>query len=512
MAKKIPIGIDDFSELVSSHSNFLFVDKSLMIKELIEKGTKVSLIIRPRRWGKTLNMSMLQHFFAPKVNGRLTQGIFDNLKIAKEEKGAYLKYQGNFPVIFISFKDAKKDNFDDFLEKTKGLIQEICNQHPELLTSQNLSEEEQNSFKKLIGKTANTVEVCDALKTISVLLNKHYDNKVFILIDEYDTPLNAAYGKPYFDDVVNFFKGMFGAALKGNNSLEKGVMTGVLRLSKNKMLSDINNFKLYSFIEEQYSQCFGFSEKEIKLLFKESDVDLDIKEVHRWYNGYQAGDLENVYNPWSILNCIDDGGKLKPYWIKTGDEDILKISLLDATIEVKEKLNLLLIGEPIESVIDEYFSFDQIKGNDEALWSLLWALGYLKTVGTPKSFGARYKYQLKIPNHEVACSYRDVFQTFMSSLDNTYKYDSFLKNLISGKVDAFIKDLKDYMSTIPSWFDFPRESNYHTFLLGLTAALSETHDIYSNKEIGFGRPDLLLVPRDLKNSLGIILEFKRDEP
>jgi hypothetical protein len=510
--KRIPIGVDNFKELVNPELNHLYIDKTLMLKELIDKGTKVSLIIRPRRWGKTINMSMIQHFFSPMVDGLPTKGIFDHLKIASVNEKAYLEHQGKHPVLFISFKDAKQDTFKGFIEKTNHLIQNLCNQYAELLTSPFLSEAEKTQFITLQTKTASVIEVCDALQTLSVFLYKHYQQTVYILIDEYDTPLNAAYGKTHFEELVNFFKGMFGVALKGNNALEKGIMTGILRLSKNKMLSDLNNLTLYSSMEEQYSQYFGFSEEEVQSLFSSAELTINIEEIRGWYNGYASGLIANIYNPWSILNCINNNGTLKPYWIKTGNEDLLRTIFLQASISVKEKLNLLLIGQPIESIIDEYCSFDQIEGNETALWSLLWALGYLKTIGEPKTFGTRYKYQLKIPNHEVASSFRDVFQTFMNTLPNVYKYDSFLNNLSHGNIEIFIQELTEYMSTIPSWFDFPQESNYHTFLLGLTASLGETHHIYSNREIGYGRPDILLLPRDVKNNLGIILEFKKEEP
>jgi len=508
--KKIPIGVDDFRELISTKSNYLFVDKTLLIKEFLDTGAKVSLIIRPRRWGKTLNMSMLQHFFAPVVNRQATKGMFDNLKIAKENNGEYLKCQGQNPVIFITFKDVKQDNFDDFIEKTQGLIQKICNQYSELTTSIHLSADEQNTFERLRTKTGSNIELSESLQTLSLFLNIHYNQKIIILIDEYDTPLNAAYLKPDFEKIVNFFKSMFGTALKSNSALEKGVMTGILRLSKNKMLSDINNLKLYSLANNQYSQHFGFSETEVQTLFQKSDVKVNMQEVTRWYNGYCSGDLENIYNPWSILNCIDDQGILKPYWIQTGDPDVLKNIFLNASIQTKEKLNTLLLGEPIEAVLDEYCSFEQVKETPEALWSLLWALGYLKIIESPTFFTARNSYKLKIPNYEAACSYMSIFQAFMESLPNAEKYDSFLKKLVSGKIDLFLQDLNDYLLTVTSTFDFTTESNYHTFLLGLTASLWKTHEIHSNKEIGLGRPDMLIIPRDKQNPLGIILEFKKD--
>lgn len=341
--------------------------------------------------------------------------MFDHLKIASVNEGAYLQqYQGKFPVLFVSFKYIKQDNFNDFLDATKELIKDICIQYPELSTSTALSTVEQNAFKKLLSKNIDLAELSDSLKKLSTLLNKHYNNTVFILIDEYDTPLNAAYGKAHFEKLVNFFDGMFGSALKGNDALEKGIMTGILRLSKNKMLSDLNNLKLYSLMEEQYSQHFGFSEAEVQTLFSTAQLTIHIEKVRVWYNGYSSGKIKNIYNPWSILNCIEDNGQLKPYWIKTRDEDLLKIIFSQASIAVKGKSNLLLGGQSIESVIDEYCSFDQIEYNETALWSLLWALGYLTIMGEPKTFGTRYKCQLKIPNHEVASNYKDIFQIFIN--------------------------------------------------------------------------------------------------
>jgi hypothetical protein len=513
MTKKIPIGVDNFSKLADKDRNFLFVDKSLMVKDLIDKGSEVSLIIRPRRWGKTLNMSMLQHFFAPEVNDRSTKGIFDDLKIAKESDGDYLNYQGNTPVIFISFKDIKQDSWKVFFEKIVDLISSSYREHEKtIIESDKLTETQKKLYKKILNSEGNQGQLENSLKFLSECLYHHYEKKIIVLIDEYDTPLNAAYNKEHFEQVVNFFKGMFGAALKGNNALEKGVMTGILRLSKNKMLSDINNLSLYSLMEKQYSNYFGFSEKEVIDLFEAKGLDFDIREIRRWYNGYRAGDLTTIYNPWSVLNCIQSEGELKPYWIKTGDEGLLKEIFSRSDKGVEDKLIELLEDKSIESVVDEYISFDQInEGGSDVLWSLLWATGYLKFSEQPTiSETGNYTGFLAIPNYEVSCSYRAVFPKWIRSF-NRVKYDSFLKNLVLGKINEFAKDLEDYMLTIPSYFDFPRESNYHTFLLGLTASLKETHDLHSNKETGYGRMDMLLIPKNTSNNLGIILEFKREK-
>ncbi len=512
--KRIPIGVDNFAELIDKNKNYLFIDKTLMIKEFIDSGTKVSLIVRPRRWGKTLNMSMLQHFFAPKVNSKLTHGLFNDLQIAQVDNGKYLKYQGENQVIFISLKNIKQASWELFLAKVAELIASSYGEHENvLLASTALSGRLKKLFKILLNGKGNQAQLENSLKTLSECLKAHYNKSVIIIIDEYDSALNSSFNKPHFDKIVNFLKEMFGAALKGNDALEAGIITGILRLSKNKMLSDINNLKLYSFMQPQYNEHFGFDLSEVKRLFTESTIDIDMTEVQRWYNGYDAGNLTTIYNPWSILNCIDDKGALKPYWIKTGDEELLKEVLLTSNNQVKEKLNLLLLGKSIETTIDEYISFDQVKqsNNEEILWSLLWTLGYLKIIGIPILSGTRYKCQLSIPNYEIECSYSDVFQTFVRSLNNTHLYNSFLQNFVKGNVDGFVKDLSDYLLKVPSWYDFNLEADYHAFILGLIVSLKETHNIYSNKEIGLGRPDILLIPKTSSNNLGVILEFKHAE-
>lgn len=512
MPRKIPIGVDDFAELVAKQTHFLFIDKTLFIKELVEKGAKVSLIIRPRRWGKTLNMSMLRYFFASEVNGHSTQGLFDHLKLGQATHKAIInQYQGKHPVIFISLKNIKQDSWSLFFEKMLDLIASSYREHEKvLLESTKLLDSQKTLYKNMISGQGNQAQLENALKFLSDCLYKHYNQKVVILIDEYDTPLNAAYDKDYFEQMVDFFKSLFGAALKGNDALEKGLMTGILRLSKNKMLSDINNLKLYSLLEDQYSTCFGFSEEEVLFLLSESGVKRSIQEIQHWYNGYCSGHAEAIYNPWSVLNCIDDQGALKPYWIKTGDEVLLKQVFLRSSNAVKEKLHTLIAGGSIESIIDEYLSFDQIKeGDDHIIWSLLWALGYLKAVGKPTLVGSLYKYQLKIPNYEVDCSYREVFQTFLRSLPQAPQYDDFLKKLVSGDVLGFIQGLEHFLVSTTSYYDFSHESNYHILMLSLTTSLRDTHTIHSNQEQGLGRPDLVLIPKDPHNHLGIILEFKR---
>jgi Predicted AAA-ATPase/PD-(D/E)XK nuclease superfamily len=513
MSKKSPIGVDDFVELVSKENNFLFVDKTLLIKELIDDGDKVSLIIRPRRWGKTLNMSMLRYFFAPTVKGVSTTGLFDDLAIAKEAEGFYLKHQGRHPVVFISLKGVKQDSFESFYRKMIELIKEAYSEHEEvLLSGSRIIERKKGIYKNILNGDCNQEQLENALKFLSECLERHYGQKVIILIDEYDTPLNAAYHYNYFDRAVNFFKNLLGAALKGNDSLHKGVLTGILRLSKNSMLSDINNLSVYSLMEDVYSSFFGFSEKEVKGLFDASGISLELASIQKWYNGYRSGHLMDIYNPWSVLNCLKNKGRLDDYWIKTGDEKLLNTIFVESGTSIKEKLNILIAGGSIESVVDDYVSFEQMKGGQEqVLWSLLWALGYLKAVGEPKCFGSLKQYHLQIPNYEVGTSYRNVFIEFINGLAHFERYYKGISHLVVGEVEVFATWFQDFMRCNVSYFDCSTESNYHMLFLGMSAYLKETHDIFSNLEQGDGRPDLMFIPLDVNNPLAIIIEFKRAE-
>lgn len=512
-AKKIPIGVDDFSELVSKARDYLFVDKTLLIKELIDDGVKVSLIIRPRRWGKTINMSMLKYFFAPEIEGHSTAGLFDDLKIAKEADGAYLRHQGKNPVILLTFKGVKEDSFDAFMANISLLMSRLYREYRDILIKgTQLADDQRSVYFRILDRKADQADLQNALQFLSECLEQHYHHKVIILIDEYDTPLNCAYEKDYFEKAVGFFKNLLGASLKGNSALEKGVMTGILRLSKNSMLSDLNNLGVYSLMDEEYSRYFGFSEDEVKQLFLASGVSVDFSAIQKWYNGYHSGHSVDIYNPWSILNCMKKGGALGPYWIKTGDESLLARVFIESDTAIKEKLNVLISGGAIESTIDDYVSFNQIEsGKEEVLWSLLWALGYLKTVGEP--FGTFHfkRYHLMIPNDEVASSYRTVFIQFICSLKSPDQYHNCISHLIKGEVEAFASDLQAFMLHNVSYFDCVNESSYHMLILGMSAYLKETHTIISNLEQGTGRVDLILSPSDSNNTLGIIIEFKRSK-
>jgi hypothetical protein len=514
LPKKAPIGVDNFAELIDKKRNYLFVDKTLMIKELIDSDEKVALILRPRRWGKSMNMSMLKYFFTPLVRGLSTSGMFDELNIAKEDDGRYIKeYQGKHPVITISFKDVKELTFEVAIGKIGILIYNVINEFADLPNFFDNFQNLKDLHHNLLHKKATNEDLQESFKLLSECLYQYYNQKVVIIIDEYDAPLNASYSNPeLFEQLVNFFKGFFGAAFKGNDALEKGVMTGILRLSKNNMLSDLNNLRLYSMSSDQYSDSFGFFEDDVKELFAQANVECDLPAIKSWYNGYKCGQRDGIYNPWSIVNCIRDKGKLAPYWIKTGNDDLLRDIFVNSGTDIQEEIQTLLAGGSVRATIDDFISFDQIKeGHEELLWSALWALGYLKISGETKLFGSMMECNLVIPNREVDCSYRSVFIWFFRSMRASKRYYHAVEALVAGDVENFISGLRDFMKNSVSYHDLRDETHYHILILGMLSVLKEDYIVVSNRESGYGRFDIALAPYDRQKDFGIIIEFKKEK-
>ncbi len=371
--KRVPVGIDNFRKLIDE--NYLFCDKSLMIKELIDRGNEVTLLIRPRRWGKTLNMSLLRHFFAPEVRGIKTKGLFDNLAIASVDAGRYMNSQGQYSVIFISFKDIHADTFESAYQKICEQMSYLYGEFEELKDSPKLTEPQRISFNNILKRTASRSEIENSLKILSECFYMHLGKKVYILIDEYDTPINGAFEK-YLDEITNFMRNLFSAALKGNEALERGVLTGILRVSKDSMLSGLNNLMTYTVLDEPYKNHFGFSEPEIKSLFAEKNAELKLKDIQTWYNGYKAYDLI-VYNPWSIMACLSHNGDIELYWTESARNDLVKSTIMGSTADIKSKLEILMQGNTISTRINKYVTFDSLKDNEAALWSLLLFTGYL---------------------------------------------------------------------------------------------------------------------------------------
>jgi hypothetical protein len=501
---KFPIGVDNFRKLIQEGN--LFVDHTLMIREFIEEGDDISLILRPRRWGKSLTLSMLYYFLA--MNEQGAENIFEGLNIATFDNGIFLKkYRKQNPVILISLKSIKESTFKGFLMSISDSIVDLYSSHQYLLDSEKLTLADKKMFNVYLNGTTNNAKLIRSIKRLSELLTKHFDSPTYIFIDEYDTPMNfASRDSAELEEITKFMKAMLGEALKGNDFLKKGLMTGILRLSKNSMLSDLNNLKIYSSLDKKYSEYYGFLEEDVNKLFSQCGITHQAKEIKHWYNGYYSG-TRVVYNPWSIMNCLSEDGIIKPYWVLTSSDDLIKQAFVHADLDVKEKFSQLLLGGKIQGIIESFTKFEEINTSSKALWTLLFYAGYLKATNV-SNVGLNYSCQLEIPNEEVKYVYQAIFQEWLEQKIGDSNYQSLLNTLNKGEVEVFIQHLNEYLVQSTSFRDFTKESDYHCFVLGLISGMMHTHQLESNKEQGFGFSDLTLIPLDKKNSLGLIFEFK----
>ncbi|WP_203250244.1 AAA family ATPase [Cysteiniphilum marinum] len=510
MPKKIYIGSSNFAELITE--NAVFVDKSLFIKDIIEDTSKVILITRPRRFGKTLNMSMLHHFFASKVDFTETTGLFDNLAIAKEDNGFYLKtYQGNYPVIFISFKDIKARDYETAQEQLSFLLQEVFANHRELMQSEQLDEIDKIKFRSYLEmETFSASKIDISLRLLSQLLYKHYQRRVVVLLDEYDTPLNAAYIEGYIEALTPLMRNLMSNTFKDNNALHKGVMTGILRVSKDSMLSGLNNLKVYTILDTKYREYFGFRELDIDELYQTQGLESDKVNAKKWYNGYNFAGLE-IYNPWSIVNCLSNEGQFDDYWIHTSNNKMIETLLLKFREDVHPALTKLMEYGTAEVVIDRHVTYDTLSYQSSSLWSLLLFAGYLTTEKVSTTDGLLYECVVRLPNIEIVHLLNYYFKFWFNTRMGV-QYQSFLDNLVYGRVDEFSQQLNTYLTESLSVRDtgYTAEKFYHGLVLGLIASLRSTYIVHSNRESGFGFADVLLYPlaNNPKNDLGIVMEFK----
>lgn len=511
LKKNLPIGTSLFRDLLDPENNYAFADKSLFIKKVLNDRNKVNLIIRPRRWGKTLNLSMLEHFFAPEVYGFKTKGLFDHLKIAEEEQGRYMEYQGQYLVINVTLKEIKARNFEIALSSIKAVIADLYRKFVNpLMGSEKLNEYDKNTIDQYAKGEVEESALAKALFFLSKCLSQHYERKVYILLDEYDTPINSAYGNTaYFEPMVLFMKTFLGSTFKDNPYLEKGIMTGILRVSKENMLSGLNNLNVHSMLTDTtYEEDFGFTETEITELFKACHLSQVVsQDIRAWYNGYQTNQTV-LYNPWSIVNCLQNQGEFRTYWVNTADDQLIRKTLLASDATTKASFQALMEGRSILAILSENVRFEDLSIRDNSLWSMLFSTGYLTYAEKHLlERGTGYRCQLRIPNREILGLYQDVFAAWLEA-SYGYEYHSFLEDLLEGRVESFAKKLQNYLLTHTSQFDFSDESNYHTFFLGLICGITETHILYSNVESGLGRPDVMLIPKDHRKHLAIILEFK----
>lgn len=508
---KFITGYSDFREIIKS--NIVFVDKSLLIKDILDDA-KTVLITRPRRFGKTLNLSMLNYFFnLPEliIGDGDPKHLFQGLAINNEKE--YLTHQNQYPVIFITLKDVKESNQAAAYNKIFELVVEMFGLHAYLLKSDRLSPDQKDLFEIIISRRANQQQIENGLLTLSKFLYAYHQKQVIILIDEYDTPIQSGYFYGFSKEIIAFMRNFFGAGLKDNIFIKKAVLTGILRIAKENLFSGLNNIETYSLLQNRYSQYFGFTENEVSQLLTQADLNNNAKEIRDWYNGYCFGKT-TIYNPWSIVSCLSKGGQLRPYWVNTSGNELIKEEMAKASPDFKIQFELLLQGRTISQMINESFVFSDLQVSEETIWSLLLFSGYLKALNAEAGEDEiEYECTLAIPNQEVSRLYKSLVRKWFIDKLGSLHYQHFLADLLNGRMDDFSQALQRYLFETASFFDvnghYP-EKFYHGFVLGLVASLGKTHQIKSNRESGYGRYDVMIIPKD-KTQLGIIMEFKRVE-
>ncbi len=509
MGRKIAIGIQQFDTL--RENNYFYIDKTDFIREWWESGDAVTLITRPRRFGKTLNMSMLEQFFSVKYADG--EHLFQGLDIWKEEK--YRKLQGTYPVISLSFANVKEKDYKMARKKICQLLTKLYADHSYLLESGLLYETDVAFFKR-VSEDMDDSDASLALYQLSDYLCRYYGKKVIILLDEYDTPMQEAYVNGYWEELVVFSRSMFNAAFKTNPWLERAMMTGITRVSKESIFSDLNNLKVVTTTSDEYATSFGFTEKEVFEALEECHLSEEREQVKHWYDGFMFGTHSDIYNPWSILNFLDTK-RYTTYWANTSSNSLIGKLLKEGNRQIKEKFERLLRGESIKSPIDEQIVYDQLDGNERAVWSLLLASGYLKVLSYEQyrdiPEGNQPQYELSITNLEVKLMFRNMIGQWFASAESDY--NDFVKALLLGDVDA----MNEYMNRVAlltfSSFDTGKhpsgksepERFYHGFVLGLMVNLQNRYYITSNRESGFGRYDIMLEPKNATDD-AIIIEFK----
>lgn len=508
MARTVSIGCQDFETIRSN--DYFYIDKTRFIKEWWEQGDSVTLITRPRRFGKTLAMSMVEKFFS--INYADYGYLFEGLPLWEEEK--YRALQGSYPVISLSFAKAKENSFLNSRKKICQIITDLYNQYDFLPNSGKLNDNEKYFFRKVSAEMEDYVAT-DSLNALSGYLKKYYGKKVIILLDEYDTPMQEAYVNGYWDELAGFTRSLFNATFKTNPHLERAIMTGITRISKESIFSDLNNLSVVTSTSDMYAESFGFTEDEVYTALKEYGIEQQMPEVKQWYDGFSFGSRRDIYNPWSILNYLKTE-KFAPYWTNTSSNSLVSKLIREGSGKIKEAFEFLLKDESIRTTIDEQIVYDLLDQDEQAVWSLLLASGYL-TVKNFETYTTEFgewkqEYELKLTNFEVKIMFRNMFRKWFSSTDSDY--NDFIKALLHDDMDA----MNHYMNKVSlatfSYFDTGKgplgnepERFYHGFVLGLIVELTDKYVITSNRESGFGRYDIIMEPRRPEND-AIIIEFK----
>ena len=509
VAQKIGIGWQDFEEV--RQRNLFYVDKTAFIREWWESGDGVTLIARPRRFGKTLNMSMLEKFFSVRYARR--GDLFEGLRIWEEEK--YRKLQGTYPVISLSFANVKDRAYEAALKDIGWILMNLYSEYGFLLDADVLNENEKQFFQS-VKAGMDELTASKAIYQLSLYLYRYYGKKVIILLDEYDTPMQEAYVSGYWNQIVPFMRNLFNAAFKTNPYLERAVMTGITRVSKESIFSDLNNLEVVTVSSEKYADSFGFTEEEVFAALDEHGLSDRKQEVKHWYDGFTFGNKTDIYNPWSIINYLDKK-KLGAYWANTSSNSLVGKLIQEGSKETKQAMEGLLSGKKLVVEVDEQIVYNQLFQKRNGVWSLLLASGYLKVAGTEfaERTGRTY-YELELTNKEVRVMFEGMIRDWFAPREDTY--NDFIKALLLGDVDAMNAYMNRVTMATFSYFDTGSspsgeepERFYHGFVLGLMVDLSDRYVLTSNRESGFGRYDVMLEPKKAGDD-GIILEFKVFQP
>ncbi|MBZ9637546.1 ATP-binding protein [Clostridium sp. FP1] len=487
--------------------NNYFVDKSMLIKEFMENGADIILTPRPRRFGKTLNLSMLRYFFDIRTKAD-TKDLFKSLKIENEKE--IMNLQGEYPIVYVTFKGVKYNNFENAISAIEMLMSEVYKEYRYLMESEIFKEDEKRDFNKIINREADLILLTISIKNLTNYLYKYYNKKVILLIDEYDVPIQESYMRDYYDNMISLIRNMLSDALKDNIYLEKAMITGILRVAKESIFSGLNNLQVNTILGLKFKDKFGFTEQELKELLNYYDLQDKSDDIKKWYNGYIFGG-KTIYNPWSVLNYIDNNEMgFMPYWINSSSNDLIKNLLLKGDTNMKLELEELISGNSISKAIDDSIVMSEVEDSNENIWSFLLMCGYLKAIKTENIEGI-LQCELKIPNKEVLIFYNNLIEKWFKESTTNPKYELMLKTLITGDIEIFAGLFKEFVINNISYFDVSGkepERVYHAFVLGMLISLSKGYEVKSNKESGYGRYDVMIIPKDV-SKIGLIIEFKK---
>lgn len=512
MGRTISIGNQDFESI--RKNNYFYIDKTYFIKEWWESGDTVTLITRPRRFGKTLTISMLEQFFSNRYANR--KNLFEGLSVWKNLE--YQELQGTYPVISLSFANIKEMNYQSTKERVCQLISDLYSNYRVLLGSEQLDDTEKDYIREVIKYQCHMPEniATMAIHKLSKYLFRHYGKKVIILLDEYDTPMQEAYIHGYWEELVAFTRSLFNATFKTNPYLERAIMTGITRVSKESVFSDLNNLKVVTTTSDEYATSFGFTEDEVFAALEEFELSAQKEKVKHWYDGFTFGHVSDIYNPWSVINLLDTK-KYAPYWANTSSNSLVGKLIREGSPEVKRVMEDLLNEKTFTTEIDEQIVFNQLEQKQSAIWSLLLASGYLKVEQYYQKSNGHFSYTLARTNYEVQLMFEYMIEDWFS--DHTSDYNDFIKMLFDGDLEAMNYYMNEITLNVFSFFDTGKQPSqrsqperfYHGFVLGLIVDLRDKYVITSNRESGFERYDILLEPL-CKEDDAFIIEFKVFNP